>query len=494
MVEIPPPGDTQTKIRETAHLALRGAFYVAVSDYTLQAIGVVLGIILTRMLAAEDFGILALAQAFMAGVSLLTSFSLNAQLISEQNVTPMMLSTHWLLSTGLAIASLLIVLAASPILLRVYQPITVQVLLALLFIWLLGSHAVGSTPEALLKRELRYARLSLLAIISTVVSSVIAILCVWAGLGVWALVIREGSRVLTRLVGIWALTRWRLTFQFDWQMAKSLITNGSHLWLHAAAMLVMLKYDDFLVGNLVGEKSLGFYERAYHYAELPMSFLSAIYALVLPTFAKVAYDRAALSKAYTLFLNSIALICFPVATLMALLASELIQLLLGPKWLPVAPLLQILLPFALVRPIISGSASLPIVTKQPHVLGRLACWEILSMLLICTPMTYIWGAPGAGLSAGLVQLIGLVLLYRVFLSKNLDIDYGFIFAWPLTAIGLGAGFALGIQQALSPQHLLPALIAKTIAFSIVYLGVLMLFRRHQLLEQARYLYERLFKK
>jgi O-antigen/teichoic acid export membrane protein len=406
----------------------------------------------------------------------------------------MMLSTHWLLSTGLALASLLVFLAASPILLRVYQPITVQVLLALLFIWLFGSHAAGSTPEALLKKELRYARLSLLAIVSTVVSSIIAILCAWAGLGIWTLVIREGSRVLMRLVGTWALTRWRLTFQFDWQMAKAFIDNGSHLWLHTAAMLVMLKYDDFLVGNLVGEESLGLYERAYHYAELPMSFLSAVYAVILPTFAKVAHDRAALSKAYALFLNSIALICFPAATLVALLAPELIQVLLGTKWTPAAPLLQILLPFALVRPIVSGSTSLPIVTKQPHILGRLARWEILSMLLICTPMTYLWGAPGAGLSAGFVQLIGLVLLYRVFLSKNLDIDYGGIFTWPLVALGLGAGLALGIQQALPTLGLLPELIVKTIAFSIVYLGVLMLFQRHQLLEQSRYLGKRLFKR
>lgn len=434
--------------RKTAHLALRGAFYVAVSDYALQALGIVFGVILTRMLAAEDFGILALAQALMGGISLLTSFSLNEQLISEPKPTSAMLSTHWLLSTGLATASLLVVAAATPILLRVYQPATVQVLLALLVMWILDSRGAGATPEARLKKELRYRSLSWLSLASSVASSVIALLCGWAGMGVWALVVRRGARVLIRFVSLWVLAGWRPTLRFDWQIARGFLANGSHLWLYAAGMLVTLKYDDFLVGHLWGEESLGFYERAYHYAELPMSVLSAAYAVIIPTFAKVASDRAALSRAYGVFLDLVALVCFPSAALIALVAPELIHLLLGARWAPIAPLLRILLPFALIRPIMNGSATLPIVVKQPRVLGRLAVGQIALMLLVCTPMTYVWGPVGAGISADAVQLIALGLLYRMFLSKSLEVNYASSLVWPLVATVVGAGLAWGVRRAL----------------------------------------------
>ncbi|OGO06741.1 MAG: hypothetical protein A2Y73_08455 [Chloroflexi bacterium RBG_13_56_8] len=487
MADSPSPANER---RRTAHLALRGAFYVAISDYALQALGIILGIILTRILAAEDFGILAFAQALMSSVSLLTSFSLNEQLTSEREPSSTMISTHWLLSSGLALASLLLVAAATPLLLRIYQPVTVQVLLALLFFWLLDSRGIGATPETLLRKELRYGALSWVSLASSIVSSALALLCAWAGWGVWALVVRQGTRVVIRSASLWMLSEWRPTFKIDWKVMKTFLVNGSHLWLYAAGMLVTLQYDDFLVGQLRGNEALGYYERAYHYAELPMSVLSAAYAVIIPTFAKVASDRAALSKAYGIFLDSVALVCFPAAVAAAVIAPEFTQVVLGAKWAPIAPLLRILLPFALIRPIMNGSATLPIVTKQPKVLSRLAGYQILSMLLLCTPMTYFWGVTGAGISADMVQLVALGLLYRSYLSKSLSLSPLSRLVWPLVASGVGAGIALAIQVALHASSLILLLIVKTAAFGMVYVGILWLFRRHELREQARYLRER----
>jgi hypothetical protein len=112
------------------------------------------------------------------------------------------------------------------------------------------------------------------------------------------------------------------------------------------------------------------------------------------------------------------------------------------------------------------------------------------MLIVCTSLTYLLGAVGAGLSAGIVQFISLLVLYRLFLSRHLDVDYARILTWPLIGAALGSSVAIGINVLLQLGPV-ATLIVKSLSFGAVYLGVLWLFQRQRLLQQARYLLVRL---
>jgi|GEM_PF-2394365 len=479
---------------ETARLALRSVIYVASTDYLLQAFSIALSILLTRIVAPDAFGVLAMALAIRSFAGIPFAFGLNWVYISRQDPTPAESSTHLLLSTALTAILSLAIIVASPVLRSFYRPEVVRVLIIMAILWLFSDRALASTPQCMLKRELRYVRLSALSVISTLTSYVLAIGAAFFGLGIWTLVIREASKTLINLVGVWILSRWRPLMTFDWAAAKNFLRQGFQVWFQSISTLVVLRYDDLIVGNLAGVETLGYYERAYKYAQAPMGLLSAIYAVTFPTFAQIQRDWTALSRAYTLVLDAIAIIVFPIGALFAIVATEFVTLLLGSIWLPVVPMLRALLPYALLRPIGDASFQLPIATGQTHVIPRIAILQVIVMLLICTPMTYFWGGVGAGLSAGVVQLASLLILHRLFLSKWLTVDYGRILFWPLLSIILGSVVAIGLHAFMTPGTVAASLILKTGSFSAAYVTSLWLFQRARLKSQARYLLERLLQK
>jgi O-antigen/teichoic acid export membrane protein len=452
--------------------------YVASTDYLLQAFSMAL----------------AMALAIRSFFGIPFAFGLNYIYISQQDPTPTESSTHLILSTALTAVLSLAIMIGSPVLHHFYRPEVVRVLIVLAILWLFSDRALASTPQCMLKRELRYARLSALSVISTLTSYALAIGAAFLGLGIWALVIREASKTLINLAGVWILSHWRPLITFDWSAARKFLRQGFQVWFQSVSTLVVLRYDDLIVGNLAGVQTLGYYERAYKYAQTPMGLLSAIYAVTFPTFAQIQRDRAALSKAYTLVLDAIAIIVFPIGVLFAIVAPEFVTLLLGSIWLPVVPMLRALLPYALLRPIGDASFQLPIATGQTQVLPRIAVLQVGAMLLICTPMTYFWGAVGAGLSVGIVQLVSLLILHRLFMSRWLTVGYAHILTWPLVSIILGGVVALGLHTLLKPETIVSSLVLKTGSFGVTYITILWLFQRARLKSQAQYLLERLFKK
>lgn len=477
--------------RATARLALRSVLYVAGTDYLLQAFSMVLSILLTRLVAPDAFGVLAMALAMRSFIGIPFAFGLNFIYISRQSPTSVESSTHLFLSTALTAILSLAVVVSSPILRHFYRPDVVRVLIVMAVLWLFSDRALASTPQCMLKRELRFARLSALSVIRTLISYLLAIGAALLGLGVWALVVREASLTLINLVGVWWLSRWRPRIAFDWAAAKEFLRQGFHVWFQSVGTLVVLRYDDLILGYLAGTKVLGYYERAYRYAGTPMSLLSAIYAVTFPTFSRVQHDHAALSRAYTLVLDAIAIIVFPVGALLVIIAPEFILLLLGSSWLPAVPMLRALVLYILLRPIGDASLQLPIATGQTQVIPRIAVWQVVAMLLVCTPMTYFWGAVGAGLSAGIVQLLSLGVLYRLFLSRWLTVDYVRIFVWPLVSIILSGAVAVGLHSFLTPEAVAQSLALKVGGFGITYLAILWLFQRERLKGQVQYLLERL---
>ena len=466
----------------TARLALFGVLYSTGSTYLLQIAGLVAGVALARLVDPAEFGLLALAITIFEIIGRVRLFGLNQILISKPEPDAADTSTHFFLTVGLSAATFGLTLLAAPLLGQFYPSKLITALLVVAALALFDQEGLTATPDTLLRKNMRYGQIARLDIAAGLFSMVAAVSAAVAGWGVWALIVRQGVETLTRCVGTWWLCGWRPAAWPTWSKAKTLLRSGAHMWVGGVSSLIGYRYDDFLVGTLLGTRILGFYTRAFDYAKLPMGPLAGIYAVSLPAFARLQNDRRLLSRAYNLFLEAVALFAFPASIWLAIVAPEFVEGVIGPKWEPMIPLVRLLIPFALLRPILDGTGGIPIVLGRPDVRSKQAILESAVMLSAGTILILRFGAIGAAISAGLVVSVTLGGLYFWYVKDSLDVEWRRIFLVPILSIIAASGLTYWVGLQVTDWPALGRLAIKTGAFGITFAVLILLLHRAALVE------------
>ena len=228
----------------------RGSAYnVAVSAITA-ILGFVRSVLLMRLLAPGQFGLVALALFFMTFLTPFSTFGVDKALIQRPNPGREAFSTHFVLRLVLATVILVLGLLVSPILRHVYadQVVVVDVFLILLLLNVFV--ASFSTPGVILRREMRFGTIALLNLLSSLAMTITAPLLAYLGAGLWSLVAEQAVGPLVRWVGLWGFARvWRPSLRFNRDEAKSLLKFGRHVFSSNILGIMLDRFDDFWTGN-----------------------------------------------------------------------------------------------------------------------------------------------------------------------------------------------------------------------------------------------------
>ena len=113
--------------------------------------------------------------------------------------------------------------------------------------------------------------------------------------------------------------------------------------------------DNILLGRFWGAQALGLYGRAYQLATLPVQqWNQALGGVALSGLSAVQNDSDRLSRSFLRAYSLLLSMTVPIAIACPLFADEIIRVVLGAKWIAVAPIFRLLAPtslvFALVNP------------------------------------------------------------------------------------------------------------------------------------------------
>jgi O-antigen/teichoic acid export membrane protein len=249
--------------------------------------------------------------------------------------------------------------------------------------------------------------------------------------------------------------------------------------------IALERVDRLWTGYRLGDAALGFYSRAHTFAGFVRRISTgSVGAVAGGIFAELAGDRRALSRAVVrtfavairggLLLGGAAL----------LVAPEFIRLALGPRWLPMLPVLRFTLAFAVMEPVSALAVTLFLVLGRPRVVVRARLLQLGTLvpgLLVLSPLL---GATGVALAVDAALLVGTVAMLRQ-ASAEVDMSPRALIARPSAALVLGLAFG-GIAGAASVgwRSDWGAAAAKAAVFAIVYGGVLGALERRHLAELA----------
>jgi O-antigen/teichoic acid export membrane protein len=182
----------------------------------------------------------------------------------------------------------------------------------------------------------------------------------------------------------------------------------------AVVSFFVVNIDDVLVGYLGGQAELGHYTRAYLLANLPVTAIAHVANRVaFPAYARLEEEGGDTAELYGKMLGGAALLTWPMACLLVLLAEPFTVAVLGARWLPIVPLLQALALYGFIRSLFSNSGPLFNAKGWPQTVFKINVFQLGVLALTLYPLIERWGVLGAciGTLMGILLSVPLALVY-----------------------------------------------------------------------------------
>jgi PST family polysaccharide transporter len=313
-------------------MSSRGAAWGVSTQLLGQLLHLGIRIILARLLAPEDFGLVAMVVVFVSFAENVLDLGFGAALVQRRDLIDEHRNTvFWSVGLASCFAAMLFVFGA-PLVGRFYGSGEIVPIMRVL-----GLSLILGFPDAVYRsffqRDMDFRTLGLRRIGSTVIGGGAGIAAALGGFGVWALIV---ERLLTvSSSSMWMVLRspWRPTGVVSWQATGELWHYSRNLVGARLVNYFNRNLDNLLVGKFLGAQSLGIYSFAYQGVVGPLQYLARPLANVaFPAFAKVQNERAVARRAYLETLSGLAVVCMTAVGILFYFSPWIIPLALGSKW------------------------------------------------------------------------------------------------------------------------------------------------------------------
>ncbi len=334
--------------------AIRGGLAKAVAQAATLLLRLGSLMILSRLLAPKDFGLVGMVTAVTGVLNLFRDFGLSTAVVQRGSVSDEQMSTlFWINILVGAILGALTLTTAPFIAWFYHEPRLVWVTSTLACGFLFN--AAGIQHGTLLQRQMRFTTLASIDILSLTLSISSGILMALAGYRYWALVVMSLMGPFISTICEWVVTRWVPGKPRKQVGLRSIVRFGGTVTLNGLVVYVAYNLEKILLGRFWGAGVVGIYGRAFQLSNMPTENLnSSIGGVAFSALSRVQ-DEPQRLRSY--FLKGFALVLaltLPMTLLSALFANDTILVFLGPSWKEAIPIFRLLAPtiliFAMINP------------------------------------------------------------------------------------------------------------------------------------------------
>ncbi len=317
---------------QLSRLTVRNAGVTIFAQSCVFAIQLLGTVVLARMLAPSDFGLVTMVTTFSL---LLSSFGLNGfteGVLQTERITYSLASNlFWINTAGGLVVAVAFAAAGSGLAWFYGDPRITKVSMG--FSLAIFFSIVPVLHLSLLKRAMRFAAVSLNDIVGRMVYVSTAIGCARLGLGYWSLVAGAIAQPFAVCVGAWILCSWLPCFPQKVPGTGRMLRYAGKVYGRFSLNYCTGNTDNLLVGWRFGPSALGFYKKAFDLFVLPScQLLAPIAAVVIATLSRFNKDRDQYKKYFTKGLCIVAFIGMAVSADLTLIGPDVVRVLLGPKW------------------------------------------------------------------------------------------------------------------------------------------------------------------
>lgn len=373
-------------------LALRGGLVTGGAQAVRMVIQFISVVVLARLLAPEDFGLVASVSPIVAFVGLFQNLGLQQAVIQRKEIAERQLNQVFWISTLVGLGCTAVVVALSPAVAAFYgDPRMTAIAIAAALPLLLGS--LAALPLALMNRHLKFGQLALNDVYAAVAGLLVTATAAYFGMGYWSLVIGPAASAAVALMAAWLSTRW-MPGRPEFRIERDIISFGANLTGFNLVNFFSRNLDNILIGKFSGPVELGYYDRAYKLLLFPLQNITQpLSRVMIPLMSRIQEDKARFRDVYLRTNWLLAMVTMPAIAALTLAAEPAVGILFGEKWLPVAPIFAWLGVASLMQPVSSTTGWIFICQGETKTMFR---WGIYSSLTtVAAFMVGLqWGAVG----------------------------------------------------------------------------------------------------
>jgi PST family polysaccharide transporter len=352
---------TERIARPTAISIAHALVWMSSAKWVAQLVGWAATIVVARLLAPEDYGLVGMAGVLLTLVSIFSEFGLGTIIIVYRDLTDEQVAQVNAVAVVVGVAALLIACASAQFLGQFFSaprlPPIVVVTSATFVI-----SAFRTVPYALLQRELNFRYLAIAESAQAIVIASLTVLLALLGFGYWTLVL---GTVLGNVIGtaLAVLGRPCAFGRPQWAALTPILTVSRQLLVGRFTNWAQMNVGSVVVGRFLGPGPLGAYSMAMSLASLPVDKITTLLNQVSSPFLAAAQaDRRTVRHLILVLTAALAVVVFPIAVGMALVADTSVLALLGARWVDAVRPLQLLAIWAAFRSLAAVLAPVVVIT------------------------------------------------------------------------------------------------------------------------------------
>ncbi len=413
-----------------------------------RVIGFFAQILLARLLTPADFGDIALVTSVAAVISTLVGFGVDDVVLSRSRKLHVWVTPAFWVSLSFSLLGAIALLAASPLVVRLYRNHALFGLLAVLASSLpLG--ALATVPNACLRARLRFRFIATYATLELLGTQLLTISLAWRGFGAYSFVIPIPLAALARTIVFWYAARPPKGSRLRWWQLRILLRSGSTVFGQKLMTSLRENGDYLLLGVLARKSEVGLYFMAFRLAAVPVyTLVNSMSGVLLPTLARLRGEPVRQRAAALSASRAVALAVIPLSFLQAAVSGSLLRVFFGAKWEGAAGMLSILtlgLAFDAI-PCVAGA----LLTANGR-FGAQWRWSVVSIpafFFLISAGGIAWGALGVAMGVAVFFMLSApgYSYFALRFSGCSVRDVADIYLPPTVCSAAAVGLALGVAR------------------------------------------------
>lgn len=465
------PGQDQNKVSIYRHM-LRGSSWAVALTWTLRGIGLINTVILARLLAPEDFGLVTMASLAFGFLGTFANLGTGTLLIRQPEATREHCDTAWTISLLRGVLVAVTLVATAPLIAAYFRE---ERVVPLVYVVAFNSVLLGALNVGLvlMRKELDFGREFRYTVFSRLFTFVVTVALALALRSYWALAIGT-------TIGL-AFECWLSYRMHPYRPRLSLAKAGEYVRFSLTLVPLNIcfylaaKVDSFVVGRIAPAPTLGIYNVAADLSTMLTSDLTTqIGRALYPSYAKLTDDYAKLRDAYLKSLSGLVIVNVAFGLGLFAVSADFVAVVLGPKWRDTVPLIEWLAICGMLRAIMHNLTSgILVVAGRERVAAFLMFVRFAVLAAFAIAGGRFWGVQGVAigvtLGTAVILPIGAITLVRLL---------GFRFAsllgvfWRPLLAGIVMVVAVRVLHATSLEEPLLTLALDVLIGAVVFLSIL----------------------
>lgn len=389
----------------------KGAKWLVAGNLGNQVFQFAVGVILARLLAPADFGMLVTMQVFTGVVGMIASGGMGEALVRAKKADEHDFNVVFTVQLSIGVLIYLAFFFLSPaIALAFNEPLYTDLIRISALSFLL--RPMLNSRNNWLQREMRFKDSALVGFAAAIFAGGISIIMAWAGMGVLSLILSGLAGSLVGIILLDRVTPRRPRVIIDIDTARIHSSYGLKSSANELVSYLRKQTSNLIISHVAGPGSVGLYNKAESLAMLPLATISgSVYSPVFRAMAKVQEDTDQVRYLFYRMTSLLVVYTLPFYIGLTWLAEPFISVVYGEKWLPAAEPLAIVslggLIFCIGHPCGAVLAARNLLGRE--VLIQAATWAFVAIASLIG--LHYGGLPGVAWGVVASHLFSTTLMY-----------------------------------------------------------------------------------